>query len=98
MHQNILLWPCCAQAAGIRQGAGVKCNKITQIYKKRLQSLDFEIDNLNMLMDFIYFICQFCQFHDSSSSVIQLNLSSWPPHKGRWEIWLSFGGASFSSQ
>ena len=28
MHQNILLWPCCTHAAGIRLGTGVKCIQV----------------------------------------------------------------------
>ena len=70
IQQHILLWLCCTQAAGIRLGTGVKCSKSTHRYKERLPSPDSWIDNLDMVMDFINFSSQFCQYHYNPSSVI----------------------------
>ena len=70
MRQNILPWHSCTQTASIKLGTGVKRSQSTQRYKKRFPSLDSWIDNLDTVMDFMHFICQFCQFHDNSSTVI----------------------------
>ena len=69
-NRNILLWPCCTQATSIRLGTGLKCRKGTLTYNIRLSSLDFWIDDLNMVVDLVNCICQFCQFHDNSSCVV----------------------------
>ena len=97
--QNNLLWPCCTQAAGIRHGTGVKCGNKIFVYKERLPSLDSWIDAHDMVMNFIHFMCQFCQFHDNSSSVpIPADPHAWTPSKCCWEIPLSFAGVSFWSR
>ena len=59
MHQNILLWPCCTQAAGIRERTGVKCSKSTHRYEKIFPSLDSWFDNLDMVVDFVHLCVNF---------------------------------------
>ena len=60
--------------------------------------LDSWIDNLDMVIDFIHFICQFW----SSMTILpvwtsQQTLSTWP-HSKCWETSLPFDGASFWPQ
>ena len=62
-YQNIMLWPCCTQAAGITLGTGAKCSESTHRYTNILPSLDSLIDDMvNMVLSFSHFVCQFCQF------------------------------------
>ena len=89
---NILLWPCFTEEAAIWLGTEWNAAKVQK--KQGLHSLGFWLT----ISTWLWILSILSVSFVSSMAILpvwssQLNLTSRPPSKGCWDIWLPFAGA-----